>query len=151
MPSLTSLVLIIVVGVSLALTSCQYPYGYGYNSSGPYAGTFIPYRYTGRGPIGDLTSSALGANRDNYYYVIRGTDAGKRYHGARPVNSRPASIYPRSYQLHPYYSNSMYSSPYYSRSSSSVHSRTNRPWGGGYGFGQPFNWGIGLGLGSAWF
>lgn len=158
MQHLSSL-LVLLVGTSLVLSSCQYPYGYGYNSTGPYAGTFIPYRYTGRNPIGDLSSSALGTNRDRYYYVIRGTGAGQRYYGIRTVhhspNSRPAGLYPRSYYMHPYYSNRSYSSPYYSRSSSSMNSMTNRPWGGSYGYGvpysQPHNWGSGLGLGSIWF
>ena len=47
--------------------------------------------------------------------------------------------------------NGIYSSPYYNRSPAYGSSYTNRPWGGGYGFGQPFSWGSGLGLGSRWF
>ncbi len=151
--SLHSLV-ILLVGLSLTLTACQYPYGYGYNSSGPYARTFTPYGSTGYGPLGSLTSSALGSNRDRYYYVISGTKAGSRY-SARSyyagTSSRPA-IYPVSYNLHPYYSNNSYSSPFYSRSPSYSHSFTHRPWGGSYGFGQPYSgWGPGLGVGSRWF
>lgn len=140
------LFLCILFGACLGLTSCQYPYGYE-NS-----GVFLPYRYTGRGPLGDLAASTLGSNRDHYYYVIRGSNAGTRFYTARPgyVCGRPFS-YPVSYQRHPYYSNSIFSSPYYSRSPSSIYSYTNRPWGGGYGFGQPFSWGSGLGLGSCWF
>lgn len=144
----------LLVGVSLTLTSCQYLYNY--NDSGLYGGTFTPYRTSGRGPIGDLAASTRGSNRDHYYYVIRGEKAGKRYryYGSPPYANAPgrsSGSLPVSYYLHPYYSNSIHSSPYYSRSSSSIYSTTNRPWGGGYGFGQPFNWGTGLGLGSYWF
>lgn len=150
-PLLQSLV-ILLAGLSLTLTACQYPYAY--NSSGPYRGTFTPYPAIGRGPLGDLAASTLGSNRDHYYYVIRGAHTGTRSYSIRPwyagAGSYPAR-YPASYQLHPYYSNSIFSSPYYSRSPSSICSRTNRPWGGGYGFGQPFSWGTGLGLGSCWF
>lgn len=97
----------------------------------------------------------MGSNRDLYYYVIRGEDTGKRYrYYGRPPSAtacnRSSASYPVSYAPH-YYSNSIHSSPYYNRSSSSIYSKTNRPWGGGYGFGQPFNWGTGLGLGSRWF
>lgn len=155
MPPLQSLV-VLLVGLSLTLTACQYPYAY--MGSTPYSGTFTPYRSSGRAPLGDLAASSLGSNRDHYYYVIRGANAGTRCYSARPyyssIYSRPAS-YPVSYQRHPYYSNSIFSSPYYNRSSSYGSSYTNRPWGGGYGFGQPFsqpfNWGTGLGLGSRWF
>ena len=150
--SLHSLV-VLLVAVSLTLTACQYPYGYGYNSSGPYARTFTPYGSTGYGPLGSLTSCVLGSNRDRYYYVIRGTNAGTRYSARSYYASAPIrpAIYPVSYQVHPYYSTPLHSSPYYSRSPSYSYSYTNRPWGGGYGFGQPFNWGTGLGLGSRWF
>ena len=153
MPSIHPLVALLV-GVSLTLTGCQYLYNY--NDSGPYGGTFTPYRTSGRRPIGDLAASTLGSNRDHYYYVIRGEEAGRRYRycGSPPYASatnRSSGSLPVSYYLHPYYSNRIHSSPYYSRSSSSIYSTTNRPWGGGYGFGQPFNWGTGLGLGSYWF
>ncbi len=151
MPSL-KLLAILLVGLSLTLTACQYPYAY--NGSGPYRGTFTPYRTTGRGPLGDLAASTLGSNRDHYYYVIRGANAGTRCYSARPYYTGTysrAAAYPVSYQLHPYYSNGIYSSPYYNRSPAYGTSYTNRPWGGGYGFGQPFSWGSGLGLGSRWF
>lgn len=144
-----SLVLLLL-GASLALTSCQYPHSfYGYND----VGAFAPRRVTGSGILGDLTSSTLGSNRDHYYYVIRGANTGTRYYSARPYYTGPVRrpVYPVSYQLHPYYSNNIHSSPYYNRSPSYAHSYTNRPWGGGYGFGQPFSWGTGLGLGSCWY
>jgi len=145
---------VLLVGLSLTLTACQYLYNY--NDSGPYSGTFTPYRNSGRNPIGDLSASTLGSNRDHYYYVIRGEKAGQRYryYGSPPyaqATNRSAGSLPTSYYLHPYYSNSSHSSPYYSRSSSSIYSTTNRPWGGGYGFGQPLHWGTGLGLMSWWF
>ena len=145
---------VLLVGVSLTLTACQYLYNY--NDSGSYSGTFTPYRASGRRPIGDLAASTLGSNRDHYFYVIRSEEAKRRYryYGSPPyakATNRSAGSLPTSYYLHPYYSNSSHSSPYYSRSSSSIYSTTNRPWGGGYGFGQPFNWGTGLGLGSCWF
>ncbi len=142
---------LILVGASLALTSCQYPYAY--NETGSYRGTFTPRHVTGGGLLGDLASSTLGSNRDHYYYVIRGANTGTRYYSARPYYTGPVSrpVYPVSYQLHPYYSNSLHSSPYYNRSSSYVNSYTHRPWGGDYGFGQPFSWGTGLGLGSRWY
>ena len=146
---------VLLVGVSLTLTACQYPYSY--NRSGIYGGTFTPYRTSGRGPLGDLAASTLGSNRDHYYYVIRGEEAGRRYryYGSPPykasVSNRSANSLPVSYYLHPYYSNRIHSSPYYNRSPSYGSSYTNRPWGGGYGFGQPFSWGSGIGLGSCWF
>jgi hypothetical protein len=163
LPSLHPLV-VLLVGLSLTLTACQYPNSaYAYDDLGNPVGhgvfrhqSTIPYS-----PLGSLSSSVLGSNRDHYYYVIRGTDAGSRYYSARPIYSSTSPrytsstsrhpIYPISYQHHPYYSNYRYSSPYYTRSSSSIHSYTNRPWGGPYGFGVPFNWGTGLGLGSRWF
>lgn len=144
--------LLLLIGVSLTLAACQYPYAY--HDSGPYRGSFIPYRSAHGGPLGSLASSVLGSNRDRYCYVIRGANAGTRCYSARPYyanTSGPAASYPVSYNLHPYYSNRIHSSPYYSRSPSYGSSYTNRPWGGGYGFGQPFSWGTGLGLGSRWF
>ena len=164
LPSLHPLV-VLLVGLSLTLTACQYPdHAYAYDDLGrPLGhGIFRHQSTTGDIPLGALSSSVLGSNRDHYYYVIRGTDAGTRYYSASPyyssVSSRYTSsprrhpIYPISYERHPYYSNDMYSSPYYTRSSSSIYSKTNRPWGGGYGFGQPFSWNsTGLGLGSRWF
>ena len=154
MPPLQSLV-VLLVGLSLTLTACQYPYAY--NGSDPCRGTFTPYRKSGRGPLGDLAASTLGSNSDHYCYVIRGAEAGRRYryYGSPPyakATNRSSASLPVSYYLHPYYSNSSHSSPYYSRNSSSNHSTSRRPWGGGYGFGQPFSWGTtGLGLVSFWF
>ena len=145
--SIRSLALLLL-GLSLTFTSCQYPYAY--LGSTPGSGSFIPYRSTGRAPLGDVTASTLGSGRDHYLYVIRGAHTGTRSYSARPWYAGAGS-YPVSYQRHPYYSNSIFSSPYYSRSPSSIYSRTHRPWGGGYGFGQPFSWGTGLGLGSCWF
>ena len=164
LPSLHPLV-VLLVGLSLTLTACQYPdHAYAYDDLGrPLGhGIFRHQSTTGDIPLGALSSSVLGSNRDHYYYVIRGTDAGTRYYSASPYYSSASSrytssprrhpIYPISYERHPYYSNDMYSSPYYTRSSSSIYSKTNRPWGGGYGFGQPFSWNsTGLGLGSRWF
>lgn len=164
LPSLHPLV-VLLVGLSLTLTACQYPdHAYAYDDLGrPLGhGIFRHQSTTGDIPLGALSSSVLGSNRDHYYYVIRGTDAGTRYYSASPYYSsasprytsspRRHPIYPISYERHPYYSNDMYSSPYYTRSSSSIYSKTNRPWGGGYGFGQPFSWNsTGLGLGSRWF
>ncbi|MCF7785445.1 MAG: hypothetical protein K9N47_04940 [Prosthecobacter sp.] len=163
LPSLHPLV-VLLVGLSLTLTACQYPnHAYAYDDLGRPVGYgfFRHQSTTGNSPLGALSCSVLGSNRDHYYYVIRGTDAGSRYYSARPYFSSTSPrytsstsrhpIYPISYQRHPYYSNYLYSSPYYNRSSSSIYSNTNRPWGGGYGFGQPFNWGSGMGLGSRWF
>lgn len=149
---LLPLLLVLLAGLSLTLTACQYPYAY--NSSGLHGGMFTPYRSSGHTPLGDLAASALGSNRDHYYYVIRGANAGTRYYTARPYyHTGPYrnTAYRTTYQRHPYFSNSSYSSPYYRRSPSNSNSYTNRPWGGGYGFGQPFNWGTGLALGSRWF
>ena len=155
---------VLLVGLSLTFTACQYPnHAFAYDDLGrPIGhGVFRHQSTAGDCPLGALSSSVLGSNRDHYYYVIRGTDTGSRYYSARPYYSIGSPryttstsrhpIYPISYQRHPYYSNDLYSSPYYNRSSSSIYSTTNRPWGGGYGFGQPFNWGNGLGLGSRWF
>ncbi|WP_395748072.1 hypothetical protein [Prosthecobacter sp.] len=165
LPSLHPLV-VLLVGLSLTLTACQYPrYAYGYDSLGrPVGHGIFRHQSTTYGsPLGSLTKSVLGSNRDHYLYVIRGTNAGSRYYtsptyytSTSPYRGYSGSmvrcpIYPISYQRHPYYSNSLYSSPYYARSPSSSHSYSNRPWGGGYGFGMPYNWGVGLGLGSRWF
>jgi hypothetical protein len=165
LPSFSPLV-VLLVGISLTFTACQYPnHAYAYDDLGRPVGygVFRHQSTTGYSPLGALTSSVLGSNRDHYYYVIRGTNAGSRYYSSRPYyssitprrsyasSSSSHSIYPISYQRHPYYSNNSYSSPYYARSPSNSSSYSNRPWGGGYGFGMPFNWGIGLGLGSRWF
>ncbi len=165
LPSLHPLV-VLLVGLSLTLTACQYPNdAYAYDPLGrPLGrGVFRHQSTTAYSPLGSLSSSVLGSNRDHYYYVIRGTDTGTRYYSARPYYSStsphpgyasptgPHPIYPISYQHHPYYSNYRYSSPYYTRSPSNGNSYTNRPWGGPYGFGVPFNWGTGIGLGSRWF
>ncbi len=142
---------LLLLSASLALTSCQYPYAY--HDGAAYRGTFRPRTVTGGGLLGDLASGPLGSNRDHYYYVIRGANSGTRYYSARPYYTGPVSrpTYPVSYQLHSYYSNTIHSSPYYNRSPSYGSSYTNRPWGGGYGFGQPFNWGTGVGIGSRWY
>ena len=149
-PPLRSLFLLLL-GTSLALTSCQYPYSfYGYND----VGAFAPRRVTGSGILGDLSSSALGSNRDHYYYLIRGEKAGTRYYSTRPYYTGPVRrpTYPVTYQAHSYFSNPIHSSPYYNRSSSYQNSYTNRPWGGAYGFGQPLSYNsTGVGIGSRWF
>ncbi|WP_395735737.1 hypothetical protein [Prosthecobacter sp.] len=170
LPSPYTLV-VLLVGLSLTLTACQYPnHAYAYDDLGRPVGRGI-FRHQSTAaspPLASLSSSVLGSNRDHYYYVISGPNAGSRYYTsptyhtrsyysrtgplrshASPARSHP--IYRISYERHPYYSNPIYSSPYYSRSSSSSQSYTNRSWGGGYGFGMPYNWGIGLGLGSRWF
>ncbi len=155
-------VVIIVVGALLTLTSCQYPYyyntrsyGVGYNqragtiygaTGGALLGSLVSRRHPLRGALiggvlGGVAGNAIGANRDRYYYT-------SGIYGSRSY--RPYS-YSRSYYSHPYYSNGTYYSPYYRRSSSSIYSYTNRPWGGGYGFGMPVGWGPGFGFGSRWF
>jgi hypothetical protein len=141
--SLSSLV-VFLAGASLALTSCRYPADS--LVANPRAGA--AYQATGNGPLGAAADSALGSNRDDYYYVKRNRGTGSR---AYYSSTRYPSSAPTSYYRHHYFSNSSHSSPYYSRSSSSSKSTTTRPWGGGYGIGQPFNGSIGFGIGSRWF
>ncbi|WP_395743264.1 hypothetical protein [Prosthecobacter sp.] len=167
-PSLRPLALLLVAA-SFALTACRYPdHAYAYDDLGRPVGRgiFRPASTTAYSPLGAAASSVLGSNRDHYYYVISGSNAGTRYYSARPyygTGARPGygsparrlPIYRVTYERHPYYSNPLYSSPYYSRSPTYYGSYNHRPWGGGYGFGQPYsqplNWGTGLALGSRWF
>ncbi|MCB1277546.1 glycine zipper domain-containing protein [Prosthecobacter sp.] len=152
-------VVILLVGASLTLTSCQYPYynmgpnqraGTLYGAAGgALLGGIASRRHPAQGMligglIGGLAGNAIGASRDRYYYVNRSSGYGNRYYYGRPYSSS-------SYYRHPYYSNSSYFSPYYSRSPNYVSRYNYRPWGGGFGFGQPFGWGSGLGIGSRWF
>ena len=123
LPSLHPLV-VLLVGLSLTLTACQYPNdAYAYDDLGRPAarGIFRHQSTLPYSPLGSLSSSVQGSNRDHYYSVIRGTDAGSRYYSARPYYSSTSPrytsstsrhpIYPISYERHPYYSNDRYSSP----------------------------------------
>ena len=152
----------LIVGVSLALTSCEYPYYYnnGYQGAGYNQRTGTVYGAAGGallggiignqsrrplegaligGILGGLAGNAIGANRDRYYYVRGGPAYTSRYSYSRPGYSNS------------YFSNSYYGSPYYCRRPTYVNSYNYRPWGGSYGFGQPFGWGSGFGLGSRWY
>lgn len=165
--TLRSLV-ILLVGASLALTSCQYPYysmgpnqraGTLYGAAGgAVLGGLISHRHPVQGILvggllGGLAGSAIGSSRDRYYYVNRSAGYGNRYYYGRPYYSNSynrTSYSPSPYYRHPYYSNSSYSSPYYSRTPAYSH-YSYRPWGGSYGFGQPYGWGPGMGIGSRWY
>ena len=160
-PSLRFIV-ILVVGASMTLSSCQYPYynmgpnqraGTLYGAAG---GALLGGLFSNRHPVqgvlvggllGGLLGNTIGSSRDRYYYVNRSSGYGNRYYSSSAY--RP-TYYSSSYYRHPYYSNSYYSSPFYN-STPSYSSYNYRPWGGGYGFGQPMGWGSGLGIGSRWY
>jgi len=166
-PSLRFIVLLLV-GASMTLTSCQYPYynmgpnqraGTLYGAAGgALLGGLVSHRHPLQGVLvggllGGLLGNTVGLSRDRYYYVNRSSGYGNRYYYGRPYYSSSAyrpTYYSSSYYRHPYYSNSGYSSPFYNRTPS-YSSYNYRPWGGGFGFGQPFGLGSGFGLGSRWY
>lgn len=169
---------LLLVGVSSALTSCVYPYnngyygsryGYGGFGSGPnqqagtlygaaggaVLGSLVNRRHPVQGALiggvlGGLAGNAIGASRDRYYYVNRNPYYGRSYY-SRPNYSSYRSPYSTSYYSHPYFSNSSFYSPFYSRNSCYTGGYNYRPWGGGFGFGQPSGWGSGFGIGSRWY
>lgn len=101
------------------------------------------------GILGGLAGNAIGANRDQRYFIRSGPGYygnGSRYYGTHYPYGRS---YSSGYRPH-YYRSSGYASRPFSPAYSPFRPT---PWGGGtgFGFGSPYSWNSGLGWNTRWY